>query len=173
LWSSFAARFQEKEEWMAKPSSRVSGVLMTGPLAPFEDAYRAELFDRGYAPLWVVNGLRQLARFSRWLEAEGLTVAEVTEARVEEFFEWQRVNWRHRKSWSGPALRCLLDVLRGLGVVAAEEPAVPSSPTVVLLAGLSATCSPSGGWRRARWRCTWRARAGSWRACRRIARLLV
>jgi integrase/recombinase XerD len=63
-----------------------------------------------------------------------LTVAEVNEARVEEFFVWQRANWRHRKSWSRPGLRCLLDVLRGLGVLAAEEPAVPSSPTDVLLA---------------------------------------
>ena len=28
---------------MARPTSRVSRVLMTGPLAPFADAYRAEL----------------------------------------------------------------------------------------------------------------------------------
>jgi site-specific recombinase XerD len=63
-----------------------------------------------------------------------LTVAEVNEARVEEFFEWQRANWRHRQSWSRPGLRCLLDVLRGLGVLAAKEPAAPCSPADVLLA---------------------------------------
>jgi integrase/recombinase XerD len=108
---------------MARPRTRVSRVLMSGPVAPFADAYRAELLERGYAPLSVVNELRQAARFSRWLEAAGLTVAEVSEARVEEFLEWQRVNWRHRHSWSRPGMRCLLDVLGGLGVLAAEEPA--------------------------------------------------
>jgi integrase/recombinase XerD len=127
-------RYREKEEWMARPTTRVSRVLMMGPVAPFADAYRAELLGRGYAPLSVVSELRQAARFSRWLELGGLTVAAVSEERVEEFFEWQRVNWRHRHSWSRPGLRRLLDVLRGIGVVAGEEPAAPSSPTDVLLA---------------------------------------
>jgi site-specific recombinase XerD len=93
-----------------------------------------ELLERGYAPLSVVSQLRQAARFSWWLEANRLTIAEVNEARVEEFFEWQRANWRHRHSWSRPGLRCLLDVLRGLGVVGVAELATPSSPTDVLLA---------------------------------------
>lgn len=119
---------------MTRPRSRVSRVLMTGPLAPFADAYRAELLERGYAPLSIVTELRQVARLGRWLQAGGLTVAEVNEARAGEFFEWQRVNWRHRKSWSRPGLRCLLDVLGGLGVLAVEEGAAPGSPTDVLLA---------------------------------------
>jgi hypothetical protein len=105
---------------------------MTGPLAPFADAYRAELHRRGYTPLSAESKLRQTARFSRWLEAGGLTVAEVNEVRVKEFFEWQRVNWRHRQSWSRPGLRCLLDVLRGLGVIAVEEPAAGSQTDVLL-----------------------------------------
>jgi site-specific recombinase XerD len=107
---------------------------MTGPLASFADAYRAELLERGYTPLSTVNELRQAVRFSRWLEADGLTVADVSGARVEEFLEWQRANWRHRHSWSRPGLRCLLDVLRGLGVLAAEEPAQAGSPMDALLA---------------------------------------
>jgi hypothetical protein len=41
---------------------------MTGPLAPFEAAYRAELRRRGYTPRSAVNELRQVARLSRWLE---------------------------------------------------------------------------------------------------------
>ncbi len=40
---------------MAGPASRVSRVLMTGPLAPFADAYRVELGRRGYAPLSTVK----------------------------------------------------------------------------------------------------------------------
>jgi integrase/recombinase XerD len=118
---------------MARPTTRVSGVLMTGPLAPFADAYRAELGERGYAPLSVVSGLRRVARFSRWLVVYGLTVADVSEARVDEFLEWQRANWPRRRSWSRPGLRCLLGVLRGLGVLAGEEP-VAGSATDVLLA---------------------------------------
>ena len=129
----FAACFSEEEGWMARPTTSVSRVLMTGPLAPFADAYRAELGERGCAPLSMVSELRQVARFSRWLEVDGLTVADVSEARVDDFLEWQRVNWRHRDSWSRPGLRCLLDVLRGLGVLAAEEPAA-GSPTDLLLA---------------------------------------
>ena len=78
--------------------------------------------------------LRQAARFSGWLEAGGLTVAELSEARVDEFLVWQRAEGRYRSHWSRPGLRCLLDVLRGLGVLAAEEPEAPASPTDVLLA---------------------------------------
>ena len=107
---------------------------MTGPVAPFADAYRAELLERGYTPLSTVNALRQVAWFSRWLEADGLTVAEVSDVRVEEFLEWQRAGGCHRHMWSRPGLRCLLDVLRGLGVLAAEEPAVAGSAPDVLLA---------------------------------------
>jgi integrase/recombinase XerD len=133
LWSSFPAGFSEKEEWMARPMSRVSRVRMAGPLAPFADGYREELQRRGYTPRSMVSMLRQAARFSRWLGAGGLTVAEVSEPRVEEFLVWQRANWRHRHSWSRPGLRCLLDVLRGLGVLV-EETAAPNSPTDALLA---------------------------------------
>jgi hypothetical protein len=100
---------------------------MTGPLAPFADAYREELQLRGYTPLSTESKLSQAARFSRWLEADGWIVADVSEARIEEFLEWQRANWRHRHSWSRPGLWCLLDVLRGLGVLAAEEPSVLSA----------------------------------------------
>src|SRR5918999_1887079 len=47
---------------------------------------------------------------------------------------WSGSEGRYRSHWSRPGLRCLLDVLRGLGVLAAEEPAAPGSPTDVLLA---------------------------------------
>jgi integrase/recombinase XerD len=117
---------------MARPTSRVSRVLMTGPLAPFADAYQAELDRRGYTVRSAVCELRQVARFSRWLEAGGLTVADVSEAGVEEFLAWQRAEGRYRSHWSRPGLRCLLDVLRGLGVLAVEGVA-PGSPTDVLL----------------------------------------
>ncbi|MCA1677906.1 MAG: hypothetical protein LC777_02615 [Actinobacteria bacterium] len=119
---------------MASPTSRISRVLMTGPLAPFAEAYSAELSERGYTPRSVVSELRQVARLSCWLAAHGLTAAELSDARVDEFLVWQRAEGRYRSHWSRPGLWCLLDVLRGVGVLAAEEPAAPSSPTDVLLA---------------------------------------
>jgi integrase/recombinase XerD len=119
---------------VARPTSRVCGVLMTGPLAPFEDAYREELHRRGYTARSAVGGVRQVARFSRWLQAVGLSVADVSEACVEEFMAWQRSDGQYRSHWSRPGLRCLLDVLRGLGVLAAEERVAPSTPTDLLLA---------------------------------------
>lgn len=106
---------------------------MTGPLAPFAGAYGLELKERGYTRRTSVNELRQVARLSRWLESTGLTVAELSEERVDEFLAFQRAGGRHRAGWSRPGLLCLLDILRGLGVVAAEESALAGSSTEVLL----------------------------------------
>jgi site-specific recombinase XerD len=108
---------------------------MTGPLAPFADGYAAELRERGYTPLSTVNELRQVARLSRWLEAERLAAADLTVGRVDQFLGWQRAGGRHRCQWSRPGLVCLLEVLGRLGVVAAWEPALLGSPTDVVLAG--------------------------------------
>ena len=119
---------------MAGPASRVSRVVMTGPLAPFAGVYELELRGRRYTPLTVVNQLRQVARLSHWLETNGLAVAELTGDRVEEFLALQRAGGRYRAQWSRPGLRCLLDVLRGLGVVAVEELVGAGSPAEVVLA---------------------------------------
>jgi integrase/recombinase XerD len=107
---------------------------MTGPLAPFAEAYSAELRKRGYTPLSTVNALRQVGRLSRWLEARGLLARELSGDRVEEFLDWQRARGRHRCQWSRPGLVCLLEVLRGLGVPAVEESEAACSPTDLLLA---------------------------------------
>ena len=68
---------------MAVPASRVSRVVMTGPLAGFAEAYVLELRRRGYTPLTSVNQLRQVGRLSSWLATQGVGVAEVTRERVE------------------------------------------------------------------------------------------
>lgn len=113
---------------MAKPRSRVSRVLMKGPLAPFADAYRAELERRGYTPLSTVNELRQVGRLSLWLEAGGYRASELSEEKVERFLASQRAAGRHRSQWSRPGLVCLLEVLRDRGVLSLEEPAPSASP---------------------------------------------
>lgn len=119
---------------MGRPRSRISRVRVSGSLAPFADAYGLALEQRGYTPLTAVNQLRQVARLSRWLDASGLSVSELDGERVEEFLVFQRAGGRDRGSWSRPGLLCLLDVLRGLGVLAPEAPARAASPTEVLLA---------------------------------------
>jgi integrase/recombinase XerD len=119
---------------MAKRRSRVSRVLLTGPLAPFAEVYRLELKERGYTALTSVNQLRQVGLLSRWLEARGMTVADLSDERVDDFLAWQRADGRHRASRSRPGLLCLLNVLRGLGVLAAEAPACATAPTDALLA---------------------------------------
>lgn len=119
---------------MARLVSRISRVLMTGPLAPFADVYRVALAERGYTPRTIVNQLRQVARLSRWLEASGLVAAELTGERVDEFLAFQRASGRYRACWSRPGLVCLLEVLRELEVVPAPEPAGAGSPMEVLLA---------------------------------------
>jgi len=107
---------------------------MTGPLAPFVDAYAAELRRRGYTPLSTVNELRQVGRLSRWLEARGGGAGDLTGGQIEEFLAWQRRVGRHRGQWSRPGLICLQEVLRGLGVPALEQPEPAGSPTDRLLA---------------------------------------
>jgi site-specific recombinase XerD len=107
---------------------------MTGPLAPFAEAYAAELGERGYTPLSVVGELRQVGRLSRWLEARGQEASDLSADRLAQFLTWQRAGGRHRCQWSRPGLVCLLDVLRRQGVVAAEQPAAAGSPADLLLA---------------------------------------
>jgi integrase/recombinase XerD len=118
---------------MSRPVSPVSRVVVRGPLAQFADAYGAELKERGYTALTTVNALRQMARLSRWLEASGLAAADLSGERIERFLAVQRAEGR-RGACSRPALRCLLDVLRGLRVLTAEEPVRASSANELLLA---------------------------------------
>ncbi len=117
---------------MSRPTSKVSRVLMTGPLAPFADQYRERVKERRYTRLSAVNLERQVAQVSRWLEAGGLGVEQLSEARIEAFRSFQRASGRGRSSLSRPGLRCLLELLRELGVVPAAILPVPS-PTEALM----------------------------------------
>ena len=106
---------------------------MRGPLAPFAEAYRLELKARGYTARSAVNELRQVGRLSAWLAASGMTAADLSVERVEEFLVVQRAQGRHRASWSRPGLVCMVEVLRSLGVVEAEQPRRAASAEDLLL----------------------------------------
>lgn len=117
---------------MGRPTSRLSRAVVTGPLAAFTKAYEAELETRGYTQRTAVGQLRQVARLSRWLEANGLGAADLSPHRVEDFLAFQRATGRAR-SQSRPALLCLLDVLRRVGVSTRDDVTAPLSPTEALL----------------------------------------
>lgn len=118
---------------MARPAGRVGRVSLAGPLAPFAEAYSVELLERGYTPLTMVNQLRQVAGLSRWIEAGGVSVAELSNARVEEFLACRRAAGWLRLGMSRPGLLCLLDVLDGLGVLAGKPAVSRGSPIDLLL----------------------------------------
>lgn len=107
---------------MARPRTRVSRVLMTGPLATHADAYEAEVRGRGYTALSTVNELRQVGRMSAWMATRSVTAAEMSVELVDEFLAWQRAQGRQRASWSRPGLVCMVELLRSLGVIEAERP---------------------------------------------------
>jgi site-specific recombinase XerD len=105
---------------------------MTGPLAPFADDYQQALTEPGYTAHTREHQLRQMARLSAWLEAGGLSVAELRR-HVEKFLAFQRSIGRHLTQLSRPGLLCLLDVLEELGKLERGEPSV-ISPSEALLA---------------------------------------
>lgn len=113
---------------MSNRKSRVCGVIVRGPLAPFVDVYKREVVVRGYSPLSVVSQLRQVAWFSCWLEANGLSAGDVTGERIDGFLVFQRDSGRARGIASRPGLRCMQDVLRAEGVVVVVEPERCLSP---------------------------------------------
>lgn len=117
---------------MSRPTSRVSKVRVTGPLAPFADQYRERLRERRYTRLSAVNLERQVAQMSRWREAEGVGVEQLSEARIVAFVSAQRASGRGRSSLSQPGLVCLLELLRELGVVAETVLATPSSTEALM-----------------------------------------
>jgi len=118
---------------VSRRSSRVCRVLMTGPLAPFAEAYSGELRERGYTPLTTVNQLRQVALLSRWLQACGLSAVDLSRERVEEFLAWRRAGGCRSSAVSRPGLVCLLEVLCDLGVLASEPPAARAASSLDLL----------------------------------------
>jgi len=101
---------------MGRPS-RVSNVLVRGPLAPFADAYRQALEDRRYTPLTVVNLQRQVSHLSSWLDDRRIEVGQIDEATFDVFFADERSWGRGPSGFSRPGLACLLGLLRDRGVV--------------------------------------------------------
>jgi integrase/recombinase XerD len=118
---------------MGRPTTPVSEVVIAGPLACFAADFRSALRDTGHTPLSAVTQLRLMAHLSLWLDAGGLTAADLTGERIEAYLRARRAAGR---TWlcSRRGLTPLLDVLAARRALPADPPPVPGSPTDVLLA---------------------------------------
>jgi site-specific recombinase XerD len=106
--------------------------LAQGPLAPYVDAFKQYLTDRGYAATTFANCVGSVAHFAQWIHRRHRRVQRIDEAAVAEFLDEHLPRCR----WTGPvqrdrrglsaALGHLLVVLRAQGVIA--PPAASTTP---------------------------------------------
>ncbi len=105
---------------------QATGVVLTGPLAPYADGFANVLVERGYKPLTVKGQVRLMAHASRWLAANDLTAEELTEDRVGEFLVARR-SGGYVDLLSLKAMAPLMGHLRTLGVAPPPDPVAPSA----------------------------------------------
>src|SRR5450759_310281 len=104
-------------------TSDPSKVWFTGPLAPFASSFATELDTLGFAPSSAANLARLAAHVSRWLEAQGLCPADLTDPVIERFLVARReISTQH---YSRRSLEPMLGYLRRVGAVPPELPAPP------------------------------------------------
>ncbi|WP_113716824.1 hypothetical protein [Arthrobacter dokdonensis] len=123
---------------MGVPASKVAKVRVRGPLAPFVPAFRAALKEAGYTPLSIVNELRMLSDFSRWLQEHAFGATDVTAARIHDFVA-ARHSAGHVVAYPPRLFATITGILvdRGVIEVEHEEPLV-GSPVDALLATFEA-----------------------------------
>ena len=106
--------------------------LAIGPLAPYVDAYKQYLTDRGYAATTFGNCTRCIAHFAQWIRERRMQVHRIDETVVVEFLDYHLPRCacvgpvhRDRRNLSA-ALGHLLVVLRAQGVI--DQPTVRATP---------------------------------------------
>ena len=67
-----------------------SRVRITGPLFEHAAGFRIALEDQGYRRNALADQLRVMAHVSRWLQSEGLELADLTPSRIEWFLQARR-----------------------------------------------------------------------------------
>ncbi len=106
---------------MAEPM--LDRVRVSGPLAGFADGFRGQLGEQGYKPYAMQFQLQLLAHLSRWMQAQGVDVGELSPVIVERFLA-ERRGQRYASRISLKGLRPLLGYLDGIGMLpVAEGPA--------------------------------------------------
>lgn len=115
---------------MVHPKTRVSKVLMVGPLVSCTEDFTSTLKASGYAPLTVVNELRLMAHLSRWMQARELTVTALSSELLQEYEASVRASGRTFMSSNGS-----MDPLRRfLGIAPPTPGPIPTSAATELLA---------------------------------------
>ena len=117
---------------MGRAITKARKVRVAGPLAPFAAEFKSGLRDVGYTQLTTANELRVMAHLSRWLEAGGMTVADLTSERVEQYLSARR-SAGYSSSCSRRSLAPLLYLLDRLGALPKEQPRPPVSATGAVL----------------------------------------
>lgn len=108
-----------------------STVRFVGPLAPFAAGLAAELEALGFATTSAVIQLQLSAHLSRWLAAEHLGTADLTDPVIERFLVARRRS--HTNHYSRRSLAPMLGYLRRIGVTPLESaPPPPSAADPVL-----------------------------------------
>jgi len=105
---------------------------MPGPLTALEDEWRAELVAVGYGRSSVAGALQYWRALDRWMAANCLAVADLTEARVDEFLTDSDQSSRgaiHARRWLGGVWRFLLE----RGLVRESEPVALTSLDALLV----------------------------------------
>lgn len=118
---------------MGRSSTKMSEVRVTGPLTWLAAGFKSVLLDAGYRPRSAVVQLRLMAHVSRWLEAGGLSAADLTEDRVEEFVQARRAAG-YTDLYSRRALAPLLGFLAAHGAGPVEAPTPPTREEALLAA---------------------------------------
>jgi hypothetical protein len=98
---------------MGRSPSRVG---VTGPLVPYVTGFCAELKRQGYRRHPVSDQLRLMAHLSRWMEAAGLSLDQLSPEHVLEFLAVRRQ--AGYRLWLSPkGLAPLLSYLRDVGAL--------------------------------------------------------
>jgi integrase/recombinase XerD len=107
-----------------------SRVRVSGPLATHALTVGDQLLWGGYPPERVVRHLQLLAQLSRWMEARGVSEAELSEERLGEFLDARQA----AGYWGTPSVRWLvklLGLIPGLEVTPAPRPAPAAAELLV------------------------------------------
>lgn len=113
-----------------------SRVRVSGPVAGCSDGLVRELRALGYAPTSATELMRLAAHLSRWLQASGLGLAELTPSVVDAFVVERRASYVNLVS--ARALDPIIGYLRRVGAVPESLPAVPATGAQAVLDGFAA-----------------------------------
>lgn len=111
---------------------RVDQMQIHGPLKEHAAGFEAELSRLGFTPASRVNQFHLLAHLSRWLEAEGIRLADLTVPQVDAFLAERKAT--HTALFTRNALRPLLGWLAEFGAINPEATRpLPSEDPAVLV----------------------------------------